>query len=82
VTFKPGEIKEVPGYIHNKGFISCPAPTKAAQPKPSAKLSAESQKPTTSQPKSTKIDTKSESKVDKVETKETKLDKKEETVDG
>lgn len=31
VTFKPGDIKQVPGYINDKGFIRCAPP----EPKPS-----------------------------------------------
>lgn len=34
-TFKPGDIKDVPGYINDKGFERC-APPKAAPKQPVA----------------------------------------------
>lgn len=43
VTFKPGDIKDVPGYINDKGFERCNPPKVAPKqpvtnPKPSSQL--------------------------------------------
>lgn len=59
VTLKPGEIKNVPGYINDKGFVRCEAPK--APVKSSAKPSVEATKPATQSTKSTKIEKKEES---------------------
>lgn len=66
VTFKPGEIHDVPGYINDIGFERCAKPK--AQPKPEPKPK--------SQPKVS-----DESKPASQPTKPTK-EEKEETVDG
>lgn len=91
VTFNPGEIKEVPGYINDKSFRCCAAPKSkntAASSKRSAKPSAEAVKPTSAQPKPAKVEAKSESKaaVKPVtvaeEDSKLKTEKKEEPVNG
>ena len=59
VTFKPGDIKDVPGYINDKGFERCDPPK--AAPKSAAKPSAAASKPASQSTKPNKIEKKEES---------------------
>lgn len=55
VTFKPGDIKEVSGYIHSKGFVRVAEmpkePPKSVEPK---KQVASKQEPSKQEPKNIK----------------------------
>ena len=77
VTIKPGEIKDVPGYINNRGFIQV-----NEMPKEPPKR-VEQKKPVASKPESTKVDEANkatDSKQEKIESskQESKNEKKEE----
>ena len=72
VTFKPGEVKEVPGYINNRGFIPVDEmpqePPKRVEHKKSEASKQESSKQESSKEKESRT--------------ESKNSKKEETVNG
>ena len=58
VTFKPGEIKEVPGYINNRGFIPVDEmpqePPKRVEPKKQVASKQESSKESKQESKNSK----------------------------
>lgn len=72
ITFKPGEIKEVPGYINDKSFIAC------SRPATPARVASKSAAKSTTKP-SVAESKKHESEV---KDKSTKTEEKEESVNG
>ena len=55
VTFKPGDIKQVPGYINDIGFKRC------TPPEPQPKVTSATTKPVSQNNKSNKTENKEES---------------------
>jgi len=72
VTFNPGEIKEVPGYINDKDFQRCERPI-APAPKQAPKSTTKS---------STKPSVESKKSESESQNKSTKNEEKEESVNG
>lgn len=60
VTFKPGDTKDVPGYINDKGFVRCTKPESKEPPKNQSQPSSKS----ASQPTKTNKNEKKEEPVD------------------